>query len=88
MEMVKHNGCSETFEKICSYDLKKTKNRKSHYANICMSISMLAAGFSMSKIDKSLPSVGLISPVNTKLCENCQELKLFTIDLLKIEWKK
>ena len=87
-ELVCLNECylySETFEKRGIHEVKTKQNHKTSEINLCISVSVFAAGISMNKIDDFFTSVGLIAPVKSKLHENYQKLKPFTMDLSKLE---
>ena len=53
-----------------------------------MSVSIYSAGVNINKIDELFASIGLITPVKTRLCECYQKLKPHIMDLSKIELKK
>ena len=67
IDVYKYNWCSEIFEKRCSYDVKQRKNQKSSNININMSVSIYFAAININKIDKLFTSIGLISPMKTRL---------------------
>ena len=68
--------------------MQNKKQKKASCANLCMIVSIFSVDMSTSKIDDFFTSVGLISPVKSKACENYQKLKQFVMDLSEIKSRK